>query len=156
MTSKRVFWKCLWKMRVPNKIKNFLWHACSKALPTRCNLLRRKMLEDLTCPHYSIGNESTLHVLWECNRLRIVWEKVFGWILKDHPGISQFTDLDALVGEHATQLELFATIAWFIWCRRNKVRCNEPSTLLGKILERVASLLRDFQSPSRFGVKAST
>lgn len=156
MTSGRVFWRRLWKVRVPNKIKKNLWRACSKALPTRCNLLRRKMLEDPTCPHCSIGNESTMHALWECNQLRTVWEKVLGWILKDHPGISQFTDLVALVGEHATQLELFATIAWFIWCRRNKVRCNEPSTPLGKILESAASLLREFQSHTRSGVKAST
>ena len=155
MTSKRVFWRRLWKMKVPNKIKIFLWRACSKALPTRCNLLRRKVLEDPTCPHCGTENENTLHALWECTQLRMVWEKVFGWILKDHPSISQVTDLVALVGEHANQLVLFATIASFIWGRRNKVRCNEPSITLGKILESAASLLRDFQCHSRSGMKAS-
>lgn len=76
--------------------------------------------------------------------------------MKDHPTISQFTDLVALVGEQVKQLELFATIAWFIWCRRNKMRCNEPSLTLGKILESAASLLMEFQSNIRPGAKAMT
>ena len=142
-------------MKVPNKIKNFLWRACSEALPTRCNLPRRKVLDDPTCPQCGTENESTLHALWGCSQLRLVWYKVFGWIFKDYLGVSQVTNLVALVGEHANQLELFATIAWFIWGWRNKVRCNEPSVPLGKILESAATLLRDFQSHSRSGMKAS-
>ena len=101
-------------MKVPNKIKNFLWRACSEALPTRCNLPRRKVLDDPTCPQCGTENESTLHALWGCSQLRLVWYKVFGWIFKDYLGVSQVTNLVALVGEHANQLELFATIVWFI------------------------------------------
>ena len=86
----------------------------------------------------------------------MVWDKVFGWIFKDYPSVSQVTDLVALVVEHANQLEMFAMIAWFIWGRRHKVRCNEPSVPLGKILKSAATLLRDFQSQSRYGMKAST
>ena len=32
MSSMKAFWRRLWKMKVPNKIKKFLWHACSEAL----------------------------------------------------------------------------------------------------------------------------
>lgn len=96
-----------------------------------------------------------MHALWECKQLLTVWEKVFGWILKDHPAISHFTDLVALVGEQAKRLELFAMIAWFIWCHGNKVRCNELSVPLGKILESAASLLMEFQGHIWSGVKAS-
>lgn len=67
--------------------------------------------------------------------------------------ISSFADLVALVGEQAKQLELFATVAWSIWCRRNKVRCNEPSLPLGKILESAALLLMEFQKHNQSGVK---
>jgi len=112
------------------------------------------VLDDPTCPQCGTENESTLHALWGCNQLCLVWYKVFGWIFKDYLGVLQVTNLIALVGEHANQLELFATIAWFIWGRRNKVRCNEPSVPLGKILESAAALLRDFQSHSQSGMKA--
>ena len=63
MSSMKAFWRRLWKMKVPNKIKKFLWHACSEALPTRCNLLWRKVLDDSTCPRCGIESESTLHAL---------------------------------------------------------------------------------------------
>ena len=85
-----------------------------------------------------------------------VWETVFGWVFKDYPAISEFSDLVALVGEQEKQLELFATIAWFIWCRKNKTRCNEPSVPLGKILESAASLLMEFQSSVKYGAKTVT
>ena len=37
-----------------------------------------------------------------------------------------------------------ALFAWSIWCRRNKLRCNEPCVPLEKILDSAASLLTEF------------
>ena len=36
----RSFWKEIWKMRIPNKIKNFYWCACTESFPTLANLYR--------------------------------------------------------------------------------------------------------------------
>ena len=71
-SSYRGFWRRLWKMRVPNKIKMFLWRACTDALPTRCNLVRRKVLDDPTCSMCGTGAENTMHALWECKQLLTV------------------------------------------------------------------------------------
>ena len=38
------FWKSIWRIKVPGKIKHFIWKACSNSLPTKENLLRRKVL----------------------------------------------------------------------------------------------------------------
>ena len=56
-----------------------------------------------------------------------------------------FSDLVSLVGGNSNQLEIFVTVAWSIWCRRNKLRCNELCLPLGKIMDSAASLLTDFQ-----------
>ena len=106
--------------------------------------------------HSAVLKVKAHYMLWECSQLCSVWDKVFGWIRKDYRSVSQVTDLVAFIAEHANQLDLFATISWFIWGQRNKVRCNEPSVPLEKFLENAAALLRDFQSQFRAGMKVST
>ena len=33
-------WKDIWWLKVPNKVKVFLWRACLSAFPTKVNLLK--------------------------------------------------------------------------------------------------------------------
>ena len=41
----RMFWKKLWKIQVPGKIKHFLWRACTNSLATKDNLVKRKIFD---------------------------------------------------------------------------------------------------------------
>lgn len=70
--EKKLFWKRIWRMSVPNKIKIFLWRACSKALPTRSNLLKRKVVNDSICQLCGSGHENTMHALWSCQNIHTV------------------------------------------------------------------------------------
>lgn len=45
----RSFWKKLWKVRVPHKVKHFAWRAAKDILPTKANLVQRHVLGDGTC-----------------------------------------------------------------------------------------------------------
>nr|POE75356.1 putative ribonuclease h protein [Quercus suber] len=143
--NNKLFWKRIWKMRVPNKIKIFLWRACSEALPTRANLFKRKVVDVQTCQLCNRDNETTLHALWSYQNNLTVWESRFGWVKREFPPLATFLDLVALVGRQQKQLELFAMMAWSIWGRRNKVRCNQPHLPLGKIMDSAASTISDFQ-----------
>ena len=42
-------WSWIWKARVPNKIRIFSWRACHNILPTKDNLVKRRVLEDARC-----------------------------------------------------------------------------------------------------------
>ena len=86
-----------------------------------------------------------MHALWSCKNILTVWEANLGWVRKDFLTVVSFLDLVSLVGDHSKRLELFASVAWSIWCRRNKLRCNELCVPLEKILESAASLLTEFQ-----------
>ena len=59
-------WKQIWRMHVPNVEKNFFWRACQDILPTRENLMRRKIVEDPLCPICGVEPETPYHILWAC------------------------------------------------------------------------------------------
>ena len=60
---KIVFWKKLWKIQVPRKIKHFLWQACTNSLATKDNLVKRKILLDAACNRCAGAQEDILHSL---------------------------------------------------------------------------------------------
>ena len=59
-------WAKLWNLHVPTKIKVFGWRTCQDILPTRVNLVKRKIITDNTCECYKRAPETGIHVLWEC------------------------------------------------------------------------------------------
>ncbi|XP_075638354.1 uncharacterized protein LOC142610425 [Castanea sativa] len=48
-SHQKFFWKKIWKLHVPNKIKNFLWRICSNALLIKENMKKRRIIEDVRC-----------------------------------------------------------------------------------------------------------
>nr|POF25158.1 putative ribonuclease h protein [Quercus suber] len=72
-----LFWKRIWKLHIPNKIKMFLWRVCSNALPTLVNLKKRKILEDAKCKACLMAEENTLHAIWDCEKLHHIWFPCF-------------------------------------------------------------------------------
>lgn len=56
-------WKKIWSLNFPNKIKHFLWRACCKALPTKKNLCKRKVIRNDVYESYGEEVEGTIHAL---------------------------------------------------------------------------------------------
>jgi hypothetical protein len=48
--EEEVFWKELWKLRAPAVVKNFVWKVGNELLPTKGNLFRRKVIQDMAYP----------------------------------------------------------------------------------------------------------
>ena len=67
------FWKKVWMLKVPNKIKNFVWRACKDSIPTKVNLRRRSIPIPTLCDRCSVEEETSLHALWSCKELDQVW-----------------------------------------------------------------------------------
>lgn len=65
-------WQGIWNMHAPNVVKNFKWRACKNHLPTKDNLLRKRVIEDPMCPIYSLEAEITFHASWDCPAFRDV------------------------------------------------------------------------------------
>lgn len=67
--------KALWKLRVPNKIKVFVWRVCHGILPTWVNLLKRKIIGGNVCPIYTQFPETEIHAIWNCVTAQDEWAR---------------------------------------------------------------------------------
>ncbi|KAI9174203.1 hypothetical protein LWI28_013648 [Acer negundo] len=79
------WWKSLWKVCIPLKVKIFIWKAWHNWIPTKANLAKRGIKVDGICPQCNIEEESTLHALWNRCKLchsRRDWEEM-------HPGTQE-------------------------------------------------------------------
>ena len=86
------YWKCLWKLKIPEKIKFFGWRAVNGSCPTRINLIKKQKVPcELVCPCcYELpGNH--FDALWACEQAQQLWsvaglyrkvypKGVFGWV----------------------------------------------------------------------------
>ena len=71
--SMRQFWKKLWKIQVPHKIRHNIWRATRDILTTKANLVHRHVILEGGCEECGDNLESLLHLCWECPKARETW-----------------------------------------------------------------------------------
>ncbi|KAK3198465.1 hypothetical protein Dsin_021880 [Dipteronia sinensis] len=128
------WWKVLWRMKLPMKIKLFIWKACNDWIPSMANLTRRKIRVDDICPICKKENETTIHALWECKNLKFVRQK---WVPRNIDVTRRYSNFLELMTNVASKLsfehlDLLCTIFWRVWYIRKlgvfekgKTDCNE-------------------------------
>ena len=125
-SNMRKFWKYLWSINIPHKVKHFAWGACKEILPTKENLKRRKVIENSECDNCLTHEESTGHLFWSCSRSQEIWaiSKLFPKTYDWH--VLSFLDLlwFIVVVEQWDQyrVEKVVMVAWAIWQNRNEQR----------------------------------
>lgn len=65
-------WNAIWKSKIPRLIKHFIWRACRNLIPTKVNLAKRRILEDIACPLCG-ARKTLIHILWACPATCDVW-----------------------------------------------------------------------------------
>ena len=122
----RQFWTKIWRIQVPHKIIHFTWRACRDLLPTKSNLLRRKVLPDDQCEECNEASENSSHFFWTCKRARELWESSKLVMPFTAEQFCSFKDLLwSLCMEVESSPELvakMATCAWVLWGNRNEIR----------------------------------
>ena len=64
-SSLRKFWKKLWSLPIPHKVRHFCWHACCDTLPIKVKLRRHNVLLK-TCVCCKEKVETNGHIFWGC------------------------------------------------------------------------------------------
>lgn len=55
----------IWKIRAPQRIRNFLWRVAKHILPTRCRLEQKGVTLDVACPMCHNDVESQDHLFMQ-------------------------------------------------------------------------------------------
>ena len=69
-------WHKLWQLKLPNKVKMFIWRLGHNSLPVRRNLARRGVKIDTICPVCHRLDEDCGHVFFKCKRSKECWEEM--------------------------------------------------------------------------------
>lgn len=122
----RKFWRLLWQLNILHKIHHFAWRACKDIIPTKENLVKRKMLLEGCYDACQLEVESSGHLFWECASVREVWaaSNLFPTCLKVH--FHSFMDMiwfGVLEAKwEQNRIEKIIMVAWVEWMNRNSVR----------------------------------
>ena len=110
----------------------------------KSNLVRRCVIADSTCPHWSNQHEDALHALWSCLILTQASDGEPQWNFREQTSFESFPHLLSHVFESGCNAELFAMVAWTIWFRHNKVHSTSPGFPVDQMQQRVIDSLLEF------------
>ncbi|KAF4364303.1 hypothetical protein G4B88_028423 [Cannabis sativa] len=75
------WWKSLWRLPIPPKIRHFVYRLAQHSLPTTNNLYNRHCISSPICPKCSLCFESVQHALFECQEMKKAWSDEFNLFL---------------------------------------------------------------------------
>ncbi|XP_075655175.1 uncharacterized protein LOC142625389 [Castanea sativa] len=138
-------WSRIWKLKVPNRVRNLLWRAGNDSLPTIVNLMKRKLLDDALCPHCKLSPKDSFHALWSCPELLAMWQAHFADLRVATLGCAAFLDVIQCAQHDLSCIDLFAMRVSMIWLRRNKMRVGKDSYPLTRVSSMAYDSLQEFQ-----------
>lgn len=139
------FWRQLWNLKIPPKVKHFLWRAVTGSLPTKDNLRCKQVQISSCCPVCQNYAESTLHILVTCSFAEVCW------LNSDTPYVTgefhTFGDWLQLVFQQCSKMEVQSKvmICWTLWKNRNDLVWNQHSLRLKEVVELAKSVLNQWK-----------
>ena len=152
-------WQGIWSLKVPSKVKNLIWRVAKNSLPTKQNLVRRKIINNDYYEHYQSQHEDVLHALYLYPKLKercppchlslsttttLIWFSILAWNLRNLWQTTNFVDLIGCIMVENRDPELFAMVVWALWKRRNELRVDKSCETLTHLMQQAHSKLREF------------
>jgi hypothetical protein len=69
-------WKTILKLKIPGKVKIFIWRALHGITPVKCILANRHIGTSGACPVCSQGPEDICHLLFLCPATKEIWQSL--------------------------------------------------------------------------------
>jgi hypothetical protein len=140
--SNEKYWKLIWKINAPGKMKIHLWRLAHDCLPSGVQLRRRQVPANDACV-FCGRDEDVVHAHLQCPFAYEVWRLVketFSLHLSRHDAVSPKLWLfDFLSGASELEATTLAVGCWHIWEARNDARNNQVEPHPKKICMKITA-----------------
>ncbi|KAF4401820.1 hypothetical protein G4B88_013107 [Cannabis sativa] len=122
MTDIQKWWKMIWSLHLPPRMKLFGWRVCHNWLPAKMNLKHRGMEVNTRCELCTRYDETLTHALWSCDKVKCIW-KLLPWYkqaskLGEGSMFDILKSLEQIINKQ--DFEDTIKILWAIWENRNR------------------------------------
>ena len=69
------WWRKLWNLQIPNKVKIFIWRVWHNIIPVLTNLSKRGINTAGCCTRCKQEPETLIHALVECPAASLIWQQ---------------------------------------------------------------------------------
>ncbi|CAI0472743.1 unnamed protein product [Linum tenue] len=128
-------WKYLWSMKIPPKIKHFMWRFMRGILPAGDKISTKSTKWSDKCP-FCDSRETQVHFFGDCgwtSRIRTT-EDCYRWTV------------EAMAGRDKEDVEAWCIVLWFLWRERNAQLFNGKKMTEQEIIPRAQAFLSDYRS----------
>ncbi|TVU51168.1 hypothetical protein EJB05_02576, partial [Eragrostis curvula] len=116
------WWRVLWKMKIPPKIRIFWWRVINNFMPSKAELKRRHVAKESFCEACGDPSESIYHVALECSYVRRFCEAVCDILGIKMPPLHPITWAKDIISEHrcsTSDANVIVCGVWSLWTGRN-------------------------------------
>ena len=139
-------WLRIWQLKVPNKVKMFIWRLAHNSLVRR-NIARRGVQLDTICPVCKRLDEDCRHIFFKCKYVKKCWqamnmEDVRVELMNCQSRMETINKIWEI--EKSKQLEVIVFL-WRWWSARNKVNEGGRLQCVAEIQGSVTFFLLEFE-----------
>lgn len=121
-------WASIWKLKLPPKVKMFIWKLLNHILTVRVFLRVRLRGIEVSCPICNQREESVEHLFWTCPDIQQIWKDINLWWNLSFYFIPQMNNLVPVLlnkeikSKHREVWMTVVMLAWWnIWKVRNAI-----------------------------------
>ena len=125
----------IWNLKLPGKVRIFLWRLTHNSLPLRLNIKRKKIELDTRCPICERLDEDGGHLFLKCKKVKKVWRQL---LLEDvriqlMAAPNSLVFMDSIWSLPKEKQELVCILLWDWWTTRNKVNAGEKERTVDEV-----------------------
>lgn len=141
-------WRWIWHLRLPPKIRIFMWRCLRGILSSKTNLQSRGVHNDPICLKCGIAEESMVHIFRDCNWSSFFW-KISPLRLLPSSNSSEVNLQDWMLliikDKPPDFIEFFVSLLWSLWKARNLMEFQNKRLSHIECIHIAQSILLDFQ-----------